>query len=456
MARDPQARRTPLSEIDRLDPDRAARLGSQLAAQLAALDESGASPEAILAESVMLEGVGDGERAWLLPDLFSPRSQPTRPRRRARSSRFSTAAPAPRSSPTPRPTLRRSRPSLLGLEPRRHAPAGSSFSAAAAFGSWPRCWSPSSRWWPCHVTALRRPIRTRRRDRDCPHSRRSGDRRVDRGLRHGVDRYARGKLVRVDAKTNSVVGAAQPRVPRAMSTSRAAAAGLGGRPGQDRSARPVGEGRRDERSLGSARRQRAPRRRPLVAGDGRRRPEPARAPRPLRPRCETRGRAERAIRDLRDSGADEQRHRLGGRGDAAFTEIRPGSTETIAVAGEAGFPSTGLGPRLDSHPVRPHDFDHRRSGRDVARARPSFRGPATDGRGRRRLDVGADEGPEHALPGRPGISATPREAVARSGRSGLCEVRGRLALARRPEVRRARPNRAGDTRPGRSSRRGAG
>ena len=57
-----------LSEIDRLEPDRAARLGSQLAAQLAALDESGASPEAIPAESVMLEGAADGERAWLLPD----------------------------------------------------------------------------------------------------------------------------------------------------------------------------------------------------------------------------------------------------------------------------------------------------------------------------------------------------------------------------------------------------
>ena len=30
-------------------------------------------------------------------------------------------------------------------------------------------------------------------------------------------------------------------------------------------------------------------------------------------------------------------------GDAAFTEIRPGSTETIAVAGQAGFPSTDSG-----------------------------------------------------------------------------------------------------------------
>ena len=135
----------PLSEIDRLEPDRAARLGSQLAAQLAALDESGASPEAIPAESVMLEGAADGERAWLLPDPLAAVSADAV--LGDEIARLASRQPRRRHAPR-RPTVRpceRSRTSLLGCRPRRHAPAGSSFSALR--WSSPRCSSPSSRWW---------------------------------------------------------------------------------------------------------------------------------------------------------------------------------------------------------------------------------------------------------------------------------------------------------------------
>ena len=59
------------------------------------------------------------------------------------ASRQPRRRPAPR-RPTVRPS-RRSRTSLLGCRPRRHAPAGSSFSALR--WSSPCCSSPSSRWW---------------------------------------------------------------------------------------------------------------------------------------------------------------------------------------------------------------------------------------------------------------------------------------------------------------------
>ena len=177
-----------LSEIDRLEPDRAARLGSQLAAQLAALDESGASPEAIPAESVMLEGdcrrrtslasSGPARRGLgrrVLGDELA-RLASRQPRRR----------PAPRRPPV-RPAGARGR-ACSALDP------GDTLPQEARCR---RCDGPRR--------AARRPRRggggdTRRllggrseragRDRDCPHSRRSADRRVDRGLRHGLDRHA--------------------------------------------------------------------------------------------------------------------------------------------------------------------------------------------------------------------------------------------------------------------------
>ncbi|HZQ64515.1 MAG TPA: hypothetical protein VFA66_04735 [Gaiellaceae bacterium] len=58
----------PLTEIGRLDPARAARLGAQLASQLAALADAGLAPESLAPEDVTVEGSDDAERAWLVPD----------------------------------------------------------------------------------------------------------------------------------------------------------------------------------------------------------------------------------------------------------------------------------------------------------------------------------------------------------------------------------------------------
>ena len=445
----------PLSEIDRLEPDRAARLGSQLAAQLAALDESGASPEAIPAESVMLEGAADGERAWLLPD--PPRRGLGRRVLGDEIARLASRQPRRRhrSSPTHRPTLEAladelARLSTPATRSRRKLVLGAAVVLAAllvalvAVVAVTRDGSPEA-------------------DPNAPVGTETAHIPVGAAiaaLTVGSDTAwivtPDGKLVRVDAKTNSVVGAPQPLFPKgsyvdlAPSGSSVWAGGPGKIVRVDPSGKVV-----ETRDLGSRAVSGL-----LVAGrsllatvnDG---PSP-----PVRlVRFDPGAKREVVLSEpfgifaipvLTSNGTVWA---VGG--DAAFTEIRAGSTRDDRRGGPGRLSVDGVGPRLDSHPVRPHGH-HRRSGHDVARACPSFRGPATDGRGRRRLDVGADEGPEHALPGRPGVSAAPREAVARSRRSGVCEVRRRLALGRRPEVRRARPNRAGDTRPGRSSRRGAG
>ena len=62
----------PLTQLARLDEGRAARIGSQLARQLAALAAAGAVPDRLAAESVVVEGSGEQEHAWLLPDLAQP------------------------------------------------------------------------------------------------------------------------------------------------------------------------------------------------------------------------------------------------------------------------------------------------------------------------------------------------------------------------------------------------
>ena len=56
------------SELGRLDHRRAARLGAQLATQLAALEHEGIAPASVESGDIVVEGAGDAERAWLLPD----------------------------------------------------------------------------------------------------------------------------------------------------------------------------------------------------------------------------------------------------------------------------------------------------------------------------------------------------------------------------------------------------
>ena len=58
-----------LADVSRLEAAEAARLGGQLANQLAALAEGGLAPAARLApEDVVIEGEGATARAWLVPD----------------------------------------------------------------------------------------------------------------------------------------------------------------------------------------------------------------------------------------------------------------------------------------------------------------------------------------------------------------------------------------------------
>ena len=61
-----------LSDLGRLDRRRAARLGAQLATQLAALEHEGIAPASVESGDVVVEGAGDAERAWLLPDPARP------------------------------------------------------------------------------------------------------------------------------------------------------------------------------------------------------------------------------------------------------------------------------------------------------------------------------------------------------------------------------------------------
>ncbi len=51
-----------------LDRERAARLGAQVARQLVAMEEAAIAPDSVTADDLVVEGVGDQERAWLLPN----------------------------------------------------------------------------------------------------------------------------------------------------------------------------------------------------------------------------------------------------------------------------------------------------------------------------------------------------------------------------------------------------
>ena len=62
----------PLGAVGRLDRRRAARLGVQLANQLAALEARSLAPAELNADDIVVEGEGAGERAWLLPDPARP------------------------------------------------------------------------------------------------------------------------------------------------------------------------------------------------------------------------------------------------------------------------------------------------------------------------------------------------------------------------------------------------
>ena len=57
-----------LADVSRLEPAQAARLGGQLANQLAALAEVGLAPARLGPEDVVIEGEGATARAWIVPD----------------------------------------------------------------------------------------------------------------------------------------------------------------------------------------------------------------------------------------------------------------------------------------------------------------------------------------------------------------------------------------------------
>jgi hypothetical protein len=61
-----------LADVTRLQPAEAARLGVQLADQLAALADAGLAPASLSAENITVEGEGGGTRAWLVPDPGRP------------------------------------------------------------------------------------------------------------------------------------------------------------------------------------------------------------------------------------------------------------------------------------------------------------------------------------------------------------------------------------------------
>ena len=300
-----------LSEIDRLEPDRAARLGSQLAAQLAALDESGASPEAIPAESVMLEGAADGERAWLLP--VPARRGLGRPVLGDAIARLASRRPCRRPLLADPPSDPRAladelaRLSAPATRSRRKLVLGAAMVLAVLLVAL------------VAVVAVTRDVQEA--DPNGPVGTETAHIPIGAaiaaltvGSDTALDRHAHGKLIRVDAKTNGVVGAPRPLFPKgsyvdlACSGSSVWAGGPGKIVRVDSSGK-VARRENSDRAPSAVSSSQA-----LVAGDGQRRPEPARASRPLRPRCETRGRAQQAVGCLRDSRVDEQRHRLGGRG----------------------------------------------------------------------------------------------------------------------------------------------
>ena len=333
----------PLSEIDRLEPDRAARLGSQLAAQLAALDESGASPEAIPAESVMLEGVADGERAWLLPDPLAAVSADPSSATRSLVSLLDSRAGAPLLADPPSDPRaladELARLSTPATRSRRKLVLGAAVVLAAllvalvAVVAVTRDGSPEADPnGPAGTETAHIPVGA-----------------AIAALTVGSDTAwivtPDGKLVRVDAKTNSVVGAAQPLFPKgsyvdlAPSGSSVWAGGPGKIVRIDPSGKVV-----ETRKLGSSRAVSGL----LVAGrsllatvnDG---PSP-----PVRlVRFDAGAKREVVLSEpfgifaipvLTSNGTVWA---VGG--DAAFTEIRAGSTRTIAVAGQAGFPSMESG-----------------------------------------------------------------------------------------------------------------
>lgn len=61
-----------LDGVDRLERPRAARIGVQIADQLAAMQDAGVAPDEISPADIVLEGADGGERAWLLPNPLRP------------------------------------------------------------------------------------------------------------------------------------------------------------------------------------------------------------------------------------------------------------------------------------------------------------------------------------------------------------------------------------------------
>ena len=61
-----------LDGVDRLERPRAARIGVQIADQLAAMQDAGVAPDEIGPADIVLEGADGGERAWLLPNPLRP------------------------------------------------------------------------------------------------------------------------------------------------------------------------------------------------------------------------------------------------------------------------------------------------------------------------------------------------------------------------------------------------
>ena len=67
-----------LAETGTLDKERAARLGSQVARQLVAMQEAAIAPDSVTADDLVVEGAGDQERAWLLPNPTGQRARMSR------------------------------------------------------------------------------------------------------------------------------------------------------------------------------------------------------------------------------------------------------------------------------------------------------------------------------------------------------------------------------------------
>ena len=91
----------PFPQLGRLDERRAARLGVQLAGQLAVLQDAGIAPTVLTGDDLLVEGEGEKERAWLLPDPLRPVTDDASGATRSLAELLETQAGRPLLSETP-------------------------------------------------------------------------------------------------------------------------------------------------------------------------------------------------------------------------------------------------------------------------------------------------------------------------------------------------------------------